>query len=506
MKRFSYCIAAAICGLCLYGCMDESEVVIGGGDSSTVDEGEDSGKKDTKKDDKKTKPEQKEDPEDEQDPSDEGKKPASPEDEGKQAPPADEKKTGEGDEPPEKDCDCPVGQNCVEGQCEPVCEDGTELCGTECLNFNDLHLESCEACSAGYCDTDENLANGCEASTQDDDNHCGACGNACSEGEKCSEGTCTPICQDGELYCNGECLKAEELHLAACDACAENYCDTDGNFANGCEAYALAEDFNNCGACGQACNEGESCVAGACRKPYRVMLMKDGAIYSEASANGSGMGSKYDYVQVFEELDDWYHITYNGNEGWVLKSSTLYACDECEGRKAIDMAEKMLYKSDTYMCTFDHYKAKTVPEFSDKFVSLAGHSSCNYGYDNNCANFVTAILRANGLMNSSAYTFVDDVYDHCTAGMDGYHEIDKSQAKPGDFWVNNSLGHAELVVGYYNGNVVLIGSNNFQQGLQMPEHLCQETSKNNSKYSTDPYDYQRVSYGETTSGHVCSRQ
>ena len=501
MKRFSYCIAVIVCGLCFYGCADEHEVVIGDGGNQSSAADEDSGTEDTDKNDKKTKPEQKEDPEDEQDPSDEGNKPGSDD-----KTPEPVERPGDGGEPPEKDCDCPVGQNCVEGQCEPVCEDGTELCGTECLNFNDLHLESCEACSAGYCDTDENLANGCEASTQDDDNHCGACGNACSEGEKCSEGTCTLICQDGELYCNGECLKAEELHLAACDACAENYCDTDNNLANGCEAFALADDAGNCGACGLACNAGESCVSGSCRKPYRVMLMKNGGIYSEASANGGGVGSKYDYVYVFDELDGWYHVTFNGNEGWVLKSDTLYACDECEGRKAIDMAEKLLYNPGTHMCTFDHYNAKTVPEFSEKFVSLAAHSSCNYGYDLNCANFVTAILRANGLMNSSAYTFVDDVYAHCTSGKDGYRVIDKSQAKPGDFWVTNTMSHAELVVGYYNGALLLIGSNNFDKSTSLT-NMCQETALTNGKYSSAANDYQRVSYGgEYIWGYVCSRQ
>ncbi|MBO4351568.1 MAG: hypothetical protein J6A01_11580 [Proteobacteria bacterium] len=294
--------------------------------------------------------------------------------------------------------------------------------------------------------------------------------------------------------------------MSSCDACAENYCDTDSNLVNGCEAYTLADDFNNCGACGQACGEGESCIAGSCHKPYRVMLMKDGIIYSEASASGGGMGSKYDYVYVFEEVDGWYHITFNGNEGWVAKADTLYACDECPSRKAIDMAERLLYNSETYMCTFDHYKANTVPEFSEKFVSLASHSSCNYGYDLNCANFVTAILRANDLINASGYTFVSQLYDHCTAGKDGYHVIDKSQAKPGDFWVTSELGHAELVIGYYGGKLLLIGSNNFSASTSM-SNLCQETSLTNNMYSSKANDYQRVSYGnDYTSGYVCSRQ
>ena len=232
--------------------------------------------------------------------------------------------------------------------------------------------------------------------------------------------------------------------------------------------------------------------------------------YSEME-NASSEGAKV-LCERSISLADKYNMkiiaksTFNGNEGWVLKSDTLYACDECEGRKAIDMAEKLLYNPGTHMCTFDHYNAKTVPEFSEKFVSLAAHSSCNYGYDLNCANFVTAILRANGLMNSSAYTFVDDVYAHCTSGKDGYRVIDKSQAKPGDFWVTNTMSHAELVVGYYNGALLLIGSNNFDKSTSLT-NMCQETALTNGKYSSAANDYQRVSYGgEYIWGYVCSRQ
>jgi hypothetical protein len=45
--------------------------------------------------------------------------------------------------------------------------------------------------------------------------------------------------------------------------CPPGLADCDGNLANGCEA-SLASDATNCGACGNACAAGASCVVGAC--------------------------------------------------------------------------------------------------------------------------------------------------------------------------------------------------------------------------------------------------
>src|SRR5690606_35427864 len=47
-------------------------------------------------------------------------------------------------------------------------------------------------------------------------------------------------------------------------ACAPDRADCDGSYANGCERALGIE--TDCGACGDACDAGEACVAGRCRQ------------------------------------------------------------------------------------------------------------------------------------------------------------------------------------------------------------------------------------------------
>ena len=97
------------------------------------------------------------------------------------------------------------------------------------------------ACSPGYADCDDDVADGCEASVTSPTN-CGACGSSCSEGPH-SQAVCR----------NRTC----ELR------CDKGYADCDGDAATGCERYVLT-DANNCGSCGKTCERQEGCISGAC--------------------------------------------------------------------------------------------------------------------------------------------------------------------------------------------------------------------------------------------------
>ena len=71
-------------------------------------------------------------------------------------------------------------------------------------------------------------------------------------------GACGNVCiaPNGTAGCvNGTCVVA---------ACNEGFADCDDNPANGCEVNVMS-DVNNCGACGKVCGSNETCVAGICQ-------------------------------------------------------------------------------------------------------------------------------------------------------------------------------------------------------------------------------------------------
>jgi hypothetical protein len=119
-------------------------------------------------------------------------------------------------------------------------------CGTRCTYAHAAGVCGASACALGACDAgwadcDGNAANGCEVSLSSDLAHCGACATACS----------APA--NATATCGGSCGYT-------CDA---THADCDGDAANGCEA-STTTDGANCGACGNTCTEGRTCVSGAC--------------------------------------------------------------------------------------------------------------------------------------------------------------------------------------------------------------------------------------------------
>ena len=92
-------------------------------------------------------------------------------------------------------------------------------------------------------------------------NNCGSCGTTCFAGQLCVGGSCqgTPAwCGDG--ICNNG--------IEDCASCPQDCgeCMSCGAGTTACEnkCVPLASDFFNCGGCGIACAQGQSCFNGQC--------------------------------------------------------------------------------------------------------------------------------------------------------------------------------------------------------------------------------------------------
>jgi hypothetical protein len=173
-------------------------------------------------------------------------------------------------------------------------------------------LASCgyAGCAAGYADCNHDLpTDGCEINLLGDVNNCGACGYVCPALPHatvgCQQGACViAACDPGYGDCDGYVLdgcesdlSSDPAHCSACGhacapeangtvACVSSQCgvggcdngfaDCDGDPGNGCETN-LANDFNNCGACGVPCAavangtpicSGFICGVGSCDSGY----------------------------------------------------------------------------------------------------------------------------------------------------------------------------------------------------------------------------------------------
>ena len=108
------------------------------------------------------------------------------------------------------------------------------------------------------CPVPQLLCNGLCVDPSTSIENCGACNSGCEEGSSCSEGLC--LSPDGTQV---EPVVGQPGPCAAAQADCEQSCTgTDVLCAGAC--VNLQEDTSSCGACGEACAEGEVCNAGAC--------------------------------------------------------------------------------------------------------------------------------------------------------------------------------------------------------------------------------------------------
>jgi hypothetical protein len=90
-------------------------------------------------------------------------------------------------------------------------------------------------------------------------------------------GVCASVCDEGETYCgNGECadLANDNNNCGACGVvCGDGTCCSDGVCASLCDEGSVwcgescadvQDDPNNCGACGAVCGDGTCCNDGTC--------------------------------------------------------------------------------------------------------------------------------------------------------------------------------------------------------------------------------------------------
>ncbi|MEZ4390038.1 MAG: hypothetical protein R3A48_02990 [Polyangiales bacterium] len=187
---------------------------------------------------------------------------------------------------------CASNTRCVAGECSLDCAAGLAACDGRCENLLTSAANcggcgvACPArpgatptCQGGLCgrsclpgraDCDGVASNGCEVDLRADASSCGTCGFRC-------------VVANGVGACvNGGCGIA---------ACAAGFADCDGAASDGCETPVRRDD-RNCGACGNVCATGTSCVDGACVPPPGSLFVDAPTVINTiAAAAQAGAGS-----------------------------------------------------------------------------------------------------------------------------------------------------------------------------------------------------------------------
>lgn len=216
-------------------------------------------------------------------------------------------------------------------------------CGTKCPSGVPCTSGNCG--SAG-CQSGQVLCNGTCTSTQSDPNNCGQCANVCPQGDVCSSGTCAVpssacvvngvdlpfgtvisippgTCQQNVCDGKGNIISvSDNINVPASTQCATGICsagvpgfipapagtactsgagagtcDGNGNCVAGCPSgqvlcsgICVNEQTNpsNCGQCGNACFQGETCVGGQCTCPSGQSVCGNACVNETSDPNNCG--------------------------------------------------------------------------------------------------------------------------------------------------------------------------------------------------------------------------
>jgi hypothetical protein len=225
------------------------------------------------------------------------------------------------DYPDSADGTCNINGYCIGYDCAYTSIDCDELgCTSSGCNECDYYSDpdgcdntlkycvsgACESCPSGWANCNQQF--NCEADLSLD-SHCGSCIEVCDPGETCTDGLCTSVCTE-EDFCGNpsdndddniadlyhrstDCTETVKTYCAygctadrdSCNECDYNS-DPDGcdntlkycvsgacescpsGWAN-CDRTGTCEknkntDENNCGSCGNTCNQGQTCSSGVC--------------------------------------------------------------------------------------------------------------------------------------------------------------------------------------------------------------------------------------------------
>ena len=165
---------------------------------------------------------------------------------------------------------------CATGQIDPT---PTDDAGGGSDTGTNTDGGGCTAMCSGQC-----------ADLKTDNANCGKCGNACSSGATCVQGNCQ--CQATSTKCGATCVDTK-TDLANCGGCGKA-CGADAGAIQGGGTWAcqngtcgiscpmgktecagacvdMKTDNANCGMCGQACQQTETCTESLCCKTGQVV-------------------------------------------------------------------------------------------------------------------------------------------------------------------------------------------------------------------------------------------
>lgn len=158
------------------------------------------------------------------------------------------------------ECLCAINEK----ECKYTAADGFDKEVTYCQNLESLHMTGCRTCQSGWGNLNGDWKDGCETDLSDNVHYCGDakidCAGQIGEGD-----------QKVDVIAHANGIKCENSKCTYV-ACEPGYgdCDRDNDHnsesshePNGCETE-LTSNTSNCGACGIACVENQSCEKSVC--------------------------------------------------------------------------------------------------------------------------------------------------------------------------------------------------------------------------------------------------